>query len=348
MRELNNDYAPFPELHFNTPRHTTLENLLKSEKEAVNADYFIVHIFLNKYVSPILASETGISNRKGRSAELAAEILNHAGYYRQLMRKAFDAPTKVFMYHSTDESVTACPYYMSRYKKALHGNPEADEFMRKAFELAALAARYVPKIYVLDTGRALKEISFDYLARNHEEPGSVQILETTSLVAAQWASMPGYLVVRPGGKSTKVLSRDSLMRIMLKKTEGVLPPESYPLLLSLGGDAKTGIRNVRNWRLAASHNALRRLKRFKPHVHLSPYALFEDFPNFLDKADQDVAVLNYDIFSPKSVRFLADRTVDAAALYASMVDEPNPDAIMRLNESVLKRCPMTVETLFNA
>ena len=343
---------PFPELRWRTADYQTLDRLFGGPGPRGPV---AVHVDVSRMAAATLSriADGNAAARFERAAvPLASHLAGHAAYWRSWWTRR-GRRADVFLHHGMGEAEPGgMPGYNRKWKMAMglapmEGDavPRARRAARKAWEDAARIAerisRAVAFMHVVDAGRLVKEMSFAWFA-SRMAPGTLQVIESASPVAAQMALLPDTVVHRPAGRRSRLLDGGNLMG-ELGLADMVPHAGMFPLLLAIGGDRRLCMSGRPGWRPRA---AARRIAGMvlNPDVHWTPEALFMRKPHLMEVEHWNRARSNYAALAPENLAPNAELMADAP-LDAELRRADRRDDLLAMNREVFAEHPLPVDAL---
>ena len=211
----------------------------------------------------------GELNRNPR--QLAAELINIAGHYRNYAYKHYGRRSTVILYHSTSKCTHKLTideaYKANFYAKQLGGAaPEFDVVRAYAafnLKVAAQIATFLPHIHMVDTGRVDPEGWPWAVAAEGRVQGSAIVISSWDC-DLQYALSPGtdpmsgreWAVFRAVGEHSRLITADSLFSELLRKSKtgeavaAQLLPGHFPYVLALAGEEDLGVAGIPKYGMA--------------------------------------------------------------------------------------------------
>jgi hypothetical protein len=258
------------------PRYDVLYDVIGDfvARQPIDEDLFIfvdlmsaLRHFFSEYSTAQLTR--GELNRHPR--QLAAELLNIAGHYRNYVWKHHGRRSTVLMYHSTAKcpaKLAVSPDFKANvYAKRIGGaGPEYDVirgYVAFNLRIAKQIAERIPHVHVIDTGETDPEAWPWALAREGRVVGSALVLSSWA-ADYQYALGPGvdpmsgreWGVLRASGEHSRLVLRDGLVGEVLRKSKtgeeiaSKLAPEHFLYMLALAGDDDLGAPGIPKFGMA--------------------------------------------------------------------------------------------------
>jgi hypothetical protein len=277
------DSALGPLIGLRRPRYEILHDVLGEFISAQNPEnelYFFVN--LNTILRQLFSEHAvakltrGEFNRHPR--QLAAELLNVGGHYRNFAFKHYGRRTTVIMYYSSEkceEKLALNPDFKSNmYAKRIGGaGPEFDvirNYVNFNLETAKKVAQFIPHLHLVDTGAVDPEPWPWALASEGRLNGSAIVLSSWA-ADLQYALGPGnsgnegyqWAVLRASGDHSRLITRDTIMSEALRETKtgeevaAQLEPGHYLYTLAMAGEDDLGVPGIPKFGMskAAKHIA---------------------------------------------------------------------------------------------
>ena len=258
------------------PRYDVLHDVIGDfvSRQPADEDLFIfvdlmstLRHFFSEYSTAQLTR--GELNRHPR--QLAAELLNIAGHYRNYVWKHHGRRSTVIMYHSTakcaEKLAVSSDFKANVYAKRIGGaGPEYDvvrNYVAFNLKVAKEISNRIPHVHVVDTGGVDPEAWPWALAREGRVVGSALLLSSWES-DYQYALGPGvdpmsgreWGVLKASGDHSRLVLRDGLVGEVLRKSKtgeevaAKLAPEHFLYMLALSGDDDLGAPGIPKFGMA--------------------------------------------------------------------------------------------------
>lgn len=258
------------------PRYDVLHDVIGDfvARQPASEDLFIfvdlmstLRHFFSEYLTAQLTR--GELNRHPR--QLAAELLNIAGHYRNYAWKHHGRRSTVILYHSTERCAAklavSADFKANVYAKRIGGaGPEYDvvrNYVAFNLKVAKEIANRIPHVHVVDTGQVDPESWPWDLASEGRVVGSALILSSWES-DYQYALGPGvdpmsgreWGVLKASGDHSRLVVRDSLIGEVLRKsktgeeTAAKLAPEHFLYMLAMSGNDDLGAPGIPKFGMA--------------------------------------------------------------------------------------------------
>jgi hypothetical protein len=211
----------------------------------------------------------GELNRHPR--QLASELLNIAGHYRNYAYKHYGRNSTVVMYHSSKKSedkLALDPEFKANfYAKQLGGAaPEFDvvrAYVQVNLKIAAQVATFIPHVHFVDTGSVDPEPWPWAVAAEGRVQGSAIVVSSWD-TDLQYALSPGadplsgrsWAVLRASGEHSRLVTAENLFQEVLRKSKtgeevaAQLSAGHLPYVLALAGEDDLGVSGIPKFGMA--------------------------------------------------------------------------------------------------
>ncbi len=265
-----------PLLGVKRPRYDVLHDVLGDHMNALPAGedvFFFINVgsILRQLFSEYSVAKLTRGELNRHPRQLAAELLNIAGHYRNYAYKHFGRNSTVVLYHSSkkcESKLAVDPEFKANfYAKQLGGAaPEFDvvrAYTQFNLKVATQVATFIPHIHVVDTGKVDPEAWPWAVASEGRVQGSAIVISSWD-ADLQYALSPGsdpmsgrsWAVFRASGEHSRLVTAENLFREVLRKSKTgdeiaeQLTAGHFPYVLALAGEDDLGTAGIPKFGMA--------------------------------------------------------------------------------------------------
>ena len=253
------------------PRYEILDEVIDDHLASciIPGEEFCIFInltsMLRQFFSEYSANQLTRGELERHPRDLAAEIINVAGHYRNYVWKRYNVPTSVFLYHSTEkcnEKILIDPLFKQElYEKRIEGNIPIykliSNYTNFNIRLATEIARRIPHVHVVNTGSIDPEAWPWAVAMDGRVNGSALVLSAFDS-DLQYALNPGvelgsgrkWAVFRPSGENSRLTTSENVIAEAVRtskekeKITEALSANHILYMLALSGESVLGVEGL--------------------------------------------------------------------------------------------------------
>lgn len=293
---------------------------------------------------------------------LSSEIINYASHYRHYFASRCNKPTRIFFYYSKEKNKDALSlfpdYRRHFYETRLDLNNPAFGLASKNIYynlgIAATVCRYIPEIYVIETGEIESTILPAYIISQDTDENSINIINSNNNIYFQDTVLKNNtFVLEMKSDDSKIYDERTVLKKWIDKSKSSIDSSFHPSILSLAiplvANKDLGFKSVKRLGPATSLKLLKKALDAgdieENKFYINPKEAAESLSNYISSDQDEQFYTKFCLLNHGYLINHYDKELDSI-LKTQLVDFSDADSLVKVNEEYYSEYPLLFDFLF--